>query len=543
MAKQVHFGDESRSGMLRGVRKLYDAVRVTMGPKGRNVILNKSFGGPVITNDGVTIAKEIELEDVLENMGAQLVKEAATKTNDVAGDGTTTATVLAFAIITEGLRNVIAGANPMVIKLGIMKAVSAASDELSKIAKKISGKDEIAQVATISAQDPVVGDTIAEVMERIGNDGVVSVEEGQRAGIEVEYVEGMQFDNGFISPYMMTDPSRMEAALAGVPILITDKKISAISDIVPILEKVAQKGSKMLLIIADDVDGEALATLVLNKLRGAFTTVAVKAPGFGDRKKEMLKDIAALTGATIITEELGRKLDSVDLPDLGSAKRVIVTKDSTTIIEGKGDEALIESRKETIKAEYEHTTSDYDKEKLAERLAKLSSGVAVIKVGATTEVELKERKHRTEDALSATRAAVEEGVVPGGGTALVRAAIALESFKDSDPDIQIGIDIVKRALLYPIKQIAHNSGFEGSVIADHIRNEQDQYIGFDASKGVYGNMMELGIIDPKKVTRSALENAASVAAMFLTTEASVSDLPKKDEAMPAMDHMHGGGMY
>lgn len=534
MAKQVTFHDDAKQQMLHGVEILANAVRVTMGPKGRNVVIEKSYGGPTITNDGVTIAKEIELEDKLENMGAQLVKEVATKTNDVAGDGTTTATVLAHAIIKEGLRVVAAGANPMVIKTGIEKAVSAVVDQLTQNAKQISSKEEIAQVATVSAQSTEVGSLIAEVMDMVGKDGVITVEEGQTFGLNKRVVEGMQFDNGYISPYMVTDVTRMEATYDDVRILVTDKKISSVQEFLPLLEKVAQSGQKNLVIIAEDVDGEALTTLILNKIRGTFNTLAIKAPGFGDRRKEMLKDIAAVTGATVISEEIGLKLDAADLAHLGLARRVIADKESTTIVEGKGTKEAVEARVSMIKAQIDHTSSDYDREKLQERLAKLAGGVAVIEVGAATEVELKEKKHRIEDALSATRAAVEEGIVAGGGTALLKASRVLASLKGASHDEQIGIDIVRRALEYPARQIATNSGVEASVIVERVMSAEDINMGYDAFDDVMCDMVQKGIVDPTKVTRSALQNAASVAAMFLTTEAAITDIPKKEE------HDHGG---
>lgn len=535
MAKQVKFGDKARQKLMKGVTQLYDAVRITLGPKGRNVILEKKYGSPVITNDGVTIAKDIDLKDPYENMGAQLIKEVATKTNDVAGDGTTTATILAHAMITEGLRNLTAGANPVRLKNGIMKAVALVKAELSKMTEEIgNSKEKVAQVATISAQNPEVGELIADVMEMVGNDGVITVEESQTMGMEKEVVEGMQFDNGFISPYFVTDPQRMEAEYENVKILITDRKISSVQDLLPILEKVAQSGKKEIVIIADDVDGEALATLVLNKLRGVFNILAVKAPAFGDRRKEMLKDIAALTGGRVVSEEVGMKLESAELADLGEARKVVADKEKCTIVEGKGDKAEIEKRINEIKVILGKTTSDFDKEKLQERLAKLSGGVGVIKVGAATEVELKEKKHRIEDALSATRAAVEEGIIPGGGIALLLASKALEDFK-GDTDEVTGVHIVKRALRAPIMQIAENAGVDGAVVVDKVLNEKEG-VGYDADAGKYVNMVKAGIIDPKMVTRSALENAASIAGIFLTMECAVSEIPeeKKD------DHSHGG---
>ncbi len=523
--------------MMDGVRKLADAVRITMGPKGRNVMLDKKYGAPTITNDGVTIAKEIELEDKFENMGAQLVKEVATKTNDVAGDGTTTATLLAYAMIQEGLRNVTAGANPIALKRGIDKGVRKIVAHLEEMAKKISTPEEIAQVATISAQDPEVGRLIAEIMEAVGKDGVITVEESQTFGLDKEIVEGMQFDNGYISPYMVTDPSRMEAVYENAKILITDKKISSVQMILPLLEKLAQSGKKELVIIAEDVDGEALATMVVNKLRGTFSMLAVKAPAFGDRRKEILRDIAAVTGATVISEEIGLTLENADLNHLGEARKVISSKDNTTIVEGSGDKKSIDNRIAEIKVTLENTTSDFDKEKLMERLAKLAGGVGIIKVGAATEVELKEKKHRIEDALSATRAAVEEGIVSGGGTALLQAAALLDGVK-GDADEQTGIHIVRKALQSPVFQIAENAGKEGAVIVDMVRNAKTGH-GYDAEVGEMVDMIKAGIVDPKKVTRSALENAASLAGIFLTMEAGVTDLPQKEEPMPGG---MGGGM-
>ncbi|HCW32069.1 MAG: chaperonin GroEL, chaperonin GroEL [Candidatus Peregrinibacteria bacterium GW2011_GWE2_39_6] len=534
MAKQIQFGDSARQRMMSGVKKLADAVRITMGPKGRNVVLDKKYGSPVITNDGVTIAKEIDLEDKYENMGVQLVKEVATKTNDVAGDGTTTATVLAYAFISEGLRNLAAGANPIHLKRGIDKAVKKIVEELNKIKKDISTPEEIAQVATISAQDPEVGKLISEVMEAVGNDGVITVEESQTFGLDKEVVEGMQFDNGYISPYMITDTSRMEAVYENVKILITDKKVSSVQTILPLLEKLAQSGKKELVIIAEDVDGEALATMVVNKLRGTFSMLAVKAPAFGDRRKEILKDIAALTGGTLISEEIGLSLENAELNHLGEARKLIASKDKTIIVEGKGTQVEIDARVAEIKVNIDNTTSDFDREKLMERLAKLSGGVGVIKVGAATEVELKEKKHRIEDALSATRAAVEEGIVAGGGTALLQAAKLLEAGK-SDSDEATGMSIVFKALQAPVFQIAENAGKEGAVIVDMVRNAKEG-IGYDAEEGQMVDMIKAGIVDPKKVTRSALENAASLAGIFLTMEAAVTDLPEKEK------EMSGGGM-
>ena len=540
MAKQIKFSDDARQQLFAGVQKLADAVRITMGPKGRNVVLDKKYGGPTITNDGVTIAKEVELSDKYENMGAQLVKEVATKTNDVAGDGTTTATVLAHALIAEGLRNVTAGANPMVLKNGIDHGVKLVVEELARVAKQISTKEEIAQVATISAQDENVGNLIAEIMESVGKDGVITVEESNTMGLEKEVVEGMQFDNGYISPYMVTDPTRMESVLEDAHILITDKKISAVQEVLPILEKVAQTGKKELFIIAEDVDGEALATFVVNKLRGIFTIVAVKAPAFGDRRKEMLKDIAALTGANVITEEMGLKLENVELEDLGHARKVVVSKDSTTVVDGKGDKAEVEARVREIEAIFDQTTSEFDKEKLMERRAKLIGGVGVIKVGAATEVELKEKKHRIEDALSATRAAVQEGIVPGGGTALLQARKILENV-EGDSDFLTGVQIVSRALEAPVRQIAKNAGKEGAVIVNSVEAAADG-TGYNAATDQMVDMVKEGIVDPKMVTRSALQNAGSIAAIFLTMDCAMTDEPE-DSPEPAHSHDHGmGGM-
>ncbi|MDL5041781.1 MULTISPECIES: chaperonin GroEL [Heyndrickxia] len=523
MAKEIKFGEEARRGMLRGVDKLADAVKVTLGPKGRNVVLEKKFGSPLITNDGVTIAKEIELEDAFENMGAKLVSEVASKTNDVAGDGTTTATVLAQAMIREGLKNVTAGANPVGIRKGIEKAVAAAVEELKAISKPIEGKASIAQVAAISSADEEVGELIAEAMERVGNDGVITIEESKGFSTELDVVEGMQFDRGYASPYMVTDSDKMEAVLDNPYILITDKKISNIQEILPVLEQVVQQ-SKPLLLIAEDVEGEALATLVVNKLRGTFNAVAVKAPGFGDRRKAMLEDIATLTGGEVITEELGLDLKSATIDQLGRAGKVVVTKETTTIVEGAGDSAAISARVNQIRMQLEETTSEFDREKLQERLAKLAGGVAVIKVGAATETELKERKLRIEDALNSTRAAVEEGIVAGGGTALINVIKKVASI-EAEGDVQTGINIVARALEEPVRQIAENAGLEGSVIVERLKKEEVG-IGYNAANGEWVNMIEAGIVDPTKVTRSALQNAASVAAMLLTTEAVVADKPE-----------------
>ena len=538
MAKQVIFDDAARRSLKRGIDRLADAVKVTIGPKGRNVVLDKKFGSPTITNDGVTIARDIELEDPFENMGAQLLKEVATKTDDVAGDGTTTAVVLGQALVAEGLRNVTAGANPMVLKHGIERAVEVIVEEIKASARPVDSREQIAAVAAISAADPEVGEIIAEVMDKVGKDGVITVEEGQSLGLEKEYTEGMQFDRGYISAYFVTNPDRMEAVLENAKILVTDKKISAVADILPGLEKAVQVGRPML-ILAEDVDGEALATLVVNKLRGTIQVLAVKAPGFGDRRKEMLRDIAILTGATVISEEVGRKLESVTAEDLGEARRIVATKDDTTIVDGAGREPDIKARMNQIKAQIEETTSDYDREKLQERLAKLAGGVAVIKVGAATEVELKEKKHRIEDALSTTRAAVEEGIVAGGGVTLLQAIPALDALK-LEGDEAVGVDIVRRALEAPARQIADNAGARGEVVIDQVRTMKKGE-GFDALKGEFGDMFERGIVDAAKVTRSALQNAASIAAMVLTTETLVTDLPEKKDNGAGGGHGHGGG--
>ena len=530
MAKQLAYDADARSALKRGVDKVADAVRITIGPKGRNVVLDKKFGSPTITNDGVTIAKEIELEDPFENMGAQLVKEVASKTNDIAGDGTTTSVVLAAAIIGDGLRNVTAGANPMQLKIGIQKAVDEVVKAIKEQSVQISEREKIAQVATISAADPSIGEMVANAMEKVGKDGVITVEESKGIEDELKLVDGMQFDKGYISPYMVTDATRMEAVLEDPYILITEKKVSAVADLLPVLEKVVQSG-KPLLIIAEDVEGEAQATIIVNKLRGTFTAVAVKAPGFGDRRKAMLQDIAILTGGQVISDELGLKLDSVQLNQLGKARRVTVTKDDTTVVEGAGKQDEIKGRINQIKAEIEKTTSDWDKEKLQERLAKLAGGVAVIKVGAATETELKEKKHRMEDAVSATRAAVEEGIVPGGGAVLVHSIKALDNMKVSG-DEATGVQLVRRALEEPLRQIVNNAGWEGSVVVEKVKGLPKGQ-GFDANKGEYTDMVKAGIVDPTKVTRSALQNAASIAAMLLTTEALVSDIPEKKPAAPA----------
>ncbi|MGD6942720.1 chaperonin GroEL [Cytobacillus gottheilii] len=542
MAKEIKFSEEARRSMLRGVDTLADAVKVTLGPKGRNVVLEKKFGSPLITNDGVTIAKEIELEDAFENMGAKLVAEVASKTNDVAGDGTTTATVLAQAMIREGLKNVTAGANPMGIRKGMEKAVLTAVEELKAISKPIEGKESIAQVAAISAADEEVGQLIAEAMERVGNDGVITIEESKGFTTELDVVEGMQFDRGYASAYMVTDTDKMEAVLENPYILITDKKISSIQEVLPVLEQVVQQG-KPLLLVAEDVEGEALSTLVVNKLRGTFNAVAVKAPGFGDRRKAMLEDIAILTGGEVITEELGRDLKSAGIDALGRASKVVVTKENTTIVEGAGDSAQILGRVNQIRTQMDETTSEFDREKLQERLAKLAGGVAVVKVGAATETELKERKLRIEDALNSTRAAVEEGIVSGGGVALLNVYNKVAQLQ-AEGDEATGINIVLRAMEEPVRTIAHNAGLEGSVIVDRLKRE-DVGTGFNAATGAWVNMIEAGIVDPTKVTRSALQNAASVAAMFLTTEAVVADKPEENAGggMPDMGGMGGmGGM-
>lgn len=541
MAKEILFNEDARRALGRGVDALANAVKVTLGPKGRNVVLDKKFGAPTITNDGVTIARDIELSDPFENMGAQLVKEVATKTNDVAGDGTTTATVLAQAMIQEGMRNVAAGANPMILKKGIELAVKTLVEEIKKKSIKVNGKEDIAQVASVSAGDTEIGGLIAEAMEKVGNDGVITVEESKGLQTDLSVVEGMQFDRGYISPYMVTDPDKMEAVMNDPYILITDRKISAIADMLPTLEKVVKQG-KELLIIAEDLDGEALATLVVNKLRGTFKAVAVKAPGFGDRRKAMLEDIAILTGGTVITEDMGRKLDSVELEDLGTASQVRVSKDETVIIDGAGDNEAIKQRVAQIKNQVEETTSEFDKEKLQERLAKLSGGVAVIEVGAATEVELKDKKLRIEDALNATRAAVEEGIVAGGGTTLIDILPALETLKE-EGDVQTGINLVKRAVEEPLRQIAYNAGLEGSVVVERVKNT-DAGVGFNALTEEYVDMVKAGIVDPAKVTRSALQNAASIASLVLTTESIVADKVEENAPVaPAMPPMGGmGGM-
>ena len=542
MAKNIMFGEEARRGMQAGVDKLANTVKVTLGPKGRNVVLDKKFGSPLITNDGVTIAREIELEDAYENMGAQLVKEVATRTNDVAGDGTTTATLLAQAIIREGLKNVTAGANPMLIRLGIKIAVDKSVEEIKKISQPVNGKEDIARVAAISAGEEEIGLLIADAMEKVGNEGVITVEESNTMGTELDIVEGMQFDRGYVSPYMVTDTEKMEAVLDDPYILITDKKISNIQEILPVLEQIVQQGKKFL-IISEDIEGEALATLLVNKLRGTFTCVAVKAPGFGDRRKEMLQDIAVLTGGEVISEELGKDIKEATIEMLGRAESVKISRENTVIVNGKGNKDEIHERVNMIRRQVEDSTSEFDKEKLQERLAKLAGGVAVIKVGAATETELKERKLRIEDALAATKAAVEEGIVPGGGTALLSIVTELEGLTSEDPDIKVGIDIIKKSLEEPIRQIAFNAGLEGSIIIDKIKNSE-KGIGFDALKEEYVNMIKAGIVDPTKVTRSALQNAASVAATFLTTEAAVVDVPEKNAMpMPGGAGMGMDGMY
>jgi len=546
MAKQVVHGEESRSAILRGINQLADAVKITLGPKGRNVVIDKKFGSPTITKDGVTVAKEIELKDPLENMGAQMVREVASKTSDVAGDGTTTATVLAQAIFREGVKTVAAGANPMALKRGIDKAVERAIQEIQRMAKPVKG-DAIAQVGTVSANgDATIGNIIAKAMDQVGKDGVITVEESKTMETSLEVVEGMQFDRGYLSPYFVTDAERMEASLENALILIHEKKISSMKDLLPLLEQVAKMG-KPLLIIAEDVDGEALATLVVNKLRGTLNVAAVKAPGFGDRRKAMLEDIAILTGGKVISEDLGIKLESVQLSDLGKAKKITIDKDNTTIVEGGGKQSDIEGRVKTIRAQIEETSSDYDREKLQERLAKLVGGVAVIKVGAATETEMKEKKARVEDAMHATRAAVEEGIVPGGGVALVRAAKVLEKFdaaKDGDADEQIGVSIVRRALEEPLRQIVQNAGKEGAVVVERVRGDKNDSFGFNAQTEQFEDLVKAGVIDPAKVTRTALQNAASIAGLMLTTEAMVAEIPEEEKApMPGgMGGMGGMGM-
>ena len=538
-AKDIKFSSDAREQILQGVEKLYNAVRVTMGPSGRNVIVERAYGAPTVTKDGVSVAREVELEDSFENMGAQLVKEAATKTNDAAGDGTTTATVLAFAIMQRGLKHIGKGANAISIKRGIDLAVNTVTDELTKMKKDISSKEEYKAVATISAQDEEVGDIIAEVIDEAGKSGVITVEAGQTLGLEKEYVEGMQFDQGYISPYFVTDTNRMEAEFEKPYILITDKKIGSIQEILPLLEQIAQKGRKEIVIIAESIEGEALATLVVNRLRGTFNALAVKAPAFGDRRKEILSDIAALTGGRVISEEVGLKLENATIEDLGTARKVVSTKDNTLIVDGGGEKQDIDARISQIKAGIESSRSDFDRDKLQERLAKLSGGVAVIRVGAATEVEQKERQHRVEDALSATRAAAEEGILPGGGTAYLRALDALEKVKTDNDDQQIGVEIIKEALSAPLENIASNAGAPADVVVDKVRQAKGNE-GYNALTGKYEDLAKAMIIDPKKVTRSALENAASVASMFLTLEAAICEIPKKEEAAPA--GAPGGGM-
>ena len=539
-AKQLVFSNDARAYVFDGVAQLAAAVRATMGPKGRNVLIEKQYGGPTVTKDGVSVAKEIELEDPYENMGAQLVKEAATRTNDAAGDGTTTATVLGYAMMEEGLKHLSSGSNPISIKRGIEKAVAAMTEKLEQMKQDVSKKEEYAAVATISAQDPDIGDVIAEVIDEVGKDGVVTVESGQTLGLEKEYVEGMQFDNGYISPYFVTDTARMEAVFENPAVLITDTKIKSIQDILPLLEQLAQKGKKEIVIISENVEGEALATLVVNKLRGTFSALAIKAPAFGDRRKEILRDIAALTGGRVISEEVGLKLENATIDDLGSARRVVSSKDATLIVDGAGKKEDIEMRVNQIKAALDTTSSDFDREKLQERLAKLSGGVAVIKVGAATEVEQKEKQHRVEDALSATRAAAEEGIVPGGGTAYIRALSSLDGITTDNDDEAIGVEIVRNAVTAPCKYIADNAGVVGDVVVEKVK-EMSGNEGYNALTGEYVDLVKAMVIDPKKVTRSALENASSVAAMFLTLEGAITEVPKKEEA-PAMPGGDMGGM-
>jgi chaperonin GroEL len=544
MAKQLVFGEEARRKLKTGIDVVADAVATTLGPKGRNVAIDRKFGSPTITHDGVTVAKEIELEDPFENMGAQLLKEAATKTNDIAGDGTTTSTVLAHAIVTEGLKTLAAGANPMLLKRGIEEASKIVSKSITDQAIEITTKEDIGNVATISAQDRAIGELIAEVMDKVGKDGVITVEESKGLEFEQEYVEGMQFDRGYVSPYFITDHETMEAVINDAYILIHDKKISAAADIVPILEKLVQSGKRDLVIIAEDIDGEALATLVLNKLRGMLNVLCIKAPGFGDRRKAMLQDLAILTNAQVISEETGRKLESVTITDLGRAEKIVSDKENTTVVGGKGEAEAIKGRIEQIRVEIDRSTSDYDREKLQERLAKLSGGVAIIRVGAATETELKEKKHRVEDALSATRAAVEEGIVPGGGVALINAIASLEGVKMDDEDAQIGINMVRKALEVPMCKISENAGQDGGVIIANVlrtqKEKKNSNIGFNVLDGEYVDMVKNGVIDPAKVTRGALENAASIASMILTTEALITDIP--EESAPAMPPAGGPGM-
>ncbi|HEX5408379.1 MAG TPA: chaperonin GroEL [Gemmatimonadaceae bacterium] len=543
-AKELHFNTDARAALKRGVDQLAEAVKVTLGPKGRNVVIDKKFGAPTVTKDGVTVAKEIELNDPLENMGAQMVKEVATKTSDLAGDGTTTATVLAQAIFREGLKNVTAGTNPMPLRRGMDKAVAAIVEELKKLSVPTSGKKEIAQVGTISANnDPEIGDLIAEAMEKVGKDGVITVEEAKGLATDLETVDGMQFDRGYLSPYFVTDPEKMEAVLEDAMILIHDKKISSMKDLLPILEKVAQLG-KPLLIIAEDIEGEALATLVVNKLRGTLRVCAVKAPGFGDRRKAMLQDVAVLTNGQVISEEVGFKLENAVVSDLGRAKRIVIDKDNTTLIDGAGEESKIQGRVNEIRVAIDKSTSDYDKEKLQERLAKLAGGVAVINVGAATESEMKEKKARVEDALHATRAAVEEGIVPGGGVAFIRAQKALKSLKLSEADEQVGVEIIRRAIEEPLRMIVHNAGAEGSIVLERVRESKSNNYGYNALTDTYEDLIQAGVIDPTKVTRTALQNAASIAGLLLTTEALIVEKKEEKSAAPAMPGGGGmGGMY
>ena len=535
-AKKMVYSEEARKTLRAGIDTLAESVKVTLGPRGRNVVLDKKFGPPLVCSDGVTIAKEIELPDAFENMGAQLLKEAATKTNDAAGDGTTTSIVLAQSVINEGFKNVTAGSNPMAIKRGIERAVASVVEELHGMAQPVETRDRISQVASLSAHEEAIGETIAEAMEKVGKDGVITVEESKGLADEIEYVEGMQIDRGYLSPYFITNADRMEALIEDASLIITDKKISSVSDLLPALEKLLQVGKKNVVVVAEDVDGEALATLVVNKLRGTLNILSIKAPGFGDRRKAMLEDIAILTGGTVISEETGRKLDSVVLEDFGQARRVSSTKDETTIVEGRGSESDIQARINQIKTQIEETTSEFDREKLQERMAKLSGGVAVIKVGAATEIELKERKARVEDALSATRSAVEEGIVPGGGVALVRAQRSLDSISGLNDDEMIGVNIIRRSLEQPLKLIVENAGSEGAVVLNQVKQQADDY-GYDADIGEFGPMMERGIVDPVKVTRYALQNAASVAAMVLTTESMITEIPEPQGAAPAMPPM------
>ena len=542
MAKQLLFGEEARRSLKEGMDVLANAVATTLGPKGRNVALDRSFGSPTITHDGVTVAKEIELEDPYQNMGAQLLKEAATKTNDIAGDGTTTSTVLAHAIVTEGLKTLAAGSNAMLLKRGIEKASHAVAEKISDLAVEVTSKEDIANVASISAQDRMIGELIADVMDKVGNDGVITVEESKGLQFETEYVEGMQFDRGYLSPYFITDADSMEAVIENPYILIHEKKISSAQDLVPLLEKMIQTGKRDLVILAEDIDGEALATLVLNKLRGMLNVLAIKAPGFGDRRKAMMQDIAILTGGTVIAEETGGSLETATVDDLGQAEKVVSDKENTTVVSGKGDADQIKGRIEQIRVEIERSTSDYDSEKLQERLAKLSGGVAIIRVGAATETELKEKKHRVEDALSATRAAVEEGIVPGGGVALINAMVALEGLKGDNDDEQTGINIVQKSLTVPMRKITENAGKDGSVIVANVQREEDSKVGYNVLTDEYVDMIAAGVIDPAKVTRGALENAASIAAMILTTEALITDVPSDAAAGPAMPPGGMGGM-